>query len=66
MATRVYKYGLMPIGYPPREAVDELWRTTPSFAATQLGVWLTPLASYDQSIALAQSVRVRLSRPAHP
>ena len=26
MRTRVYKYGLVPIGYPPQEAVDELWR----------------------------------------
>ena len=26
MATRVYKYGLIPIGYPPREAIDELYR----------------------------------------
>ena len=26
MATRVYKYGLIPIGYPPREAIDELFR----------------------------------------
>ena len=26
MATRVYKYGLVPIGYPPRAAIDELWR----------------------------------------
>ena len=26
MATRVYKYGFVPIGYPPREAIDELWR----------------------------------------
>lgn len=26
MATRVYKYGLIPIGYPPQEAIDELFR----------------------------------------
>ena len=26
MATRVYKYGLVPIGYPPYAAIDELWR----------------------------------------
>ena len=26
MATRVYKYGLVPIGYPPQEAIDELFR----------------------------------------
>ena len=37
MATRVYKYGLMPIGYPPREAVDELWRTTHLLQQHSLG-----------------------------
>ena len=26
MATRVYKYGLIPIGYPPQAAIDELFR----------------------------------------
>ena len=26
MATRVYKYGFVPIGYPLRAAIDELWR----------------------------------------
>ena len=26
MATRVYKYGLVPIGYLAQEARDELWR----------------------------------------
>ena len=26
MATRVYKYGLIPIGYPPQDAIDELRR----------------------------------------
>jgi transposase len=26
METRVYKYGLIPLGYPPEEAISELWR----------------------------------------
>jgi IS605 OrfB family transposase len=26
MTIRVYKYGLVPIGYPPKEAIDELFR----------------------------------------
>lgn len=26
MATRVYKYGLIPIGYPPKETIQELFR----------------------------------------
>ena len=26
MATRVYKYGLIPIGYPPKETIDELFK----------------------------------------
>ena len=25
MANRVYSYGLVPIGWPPREAIDGLW-----------------------------------------
>ena len=28
MANRVYSYGLVPIGYPPREAIDGLWCAT--------------------------------------
>ena len=26
METRVYKYGLVPIGYPPEETIEELYR----------------------------------------
>ena len=26
METRVYKYGLVPIGYPPEETIQELYR----------------------------------------
>ena len=26
MANRVYSYGLVPIGYPPREAIDVTFR----------------------------------------
>ena len=26
MTMRVYKYGLVQIGYQPKEAIDELWR----------------------------------------
>ena len=26
MATWVYKYGLVPIGYPPEAVIEELWR----------------------------------------
>ena len=41
MATRVYKYGLVPIGYPPREAIDELWRAN--------NLWNTLVALHRES-----------------
>ena len=41
MATRVYKYGLVPIGYPPRAAIDELWRAN--------NLWNTLVALHRES-----------------
>lgn len=41
MATRVYKYGLVPIGYPPQEAIDELWRAN--------NLWNTLVALHRES-----------------
>tara|TARA_X000000950_G_scaffold83794_1_gene105428 strand:- start:106 stop:240 length:135 start_codon:yes stop_codon:yes gene_type:complete len=41
MATRVYKYGLIPIGYPPQAAVDELFRAN--------NLWNTPVALHRES-----------------
>ena len=41
MATRVYKYGLIPIGYPPKEAIDELWRAN--------NLWNTLVALHRES-----------------
>ena len=41
MATRVYKYGLIPIGYPPREAIDELFRAN--------SLWNTLVALHRES-----------------
>ena len=41
MRTRVYKYGLVPIGYPPQEAVDELWRAN--------NLWNTLVALHRES-----------------
>jgi len=35
MATRIYNYGLVPIEYPPREAVDELWRANNAWKMIQ-------------------------------
>ena len=64
MVTRVYKYGFVPIGYPPREAINELWRT--AHLLQHHSFEYSWPASYDQSIALVQSVSARLSRAAHP
>ena len=41
MATRGYKYGLVPIGYPPQEAIDELWRAN--------NLWNTLVALHRES-----------------
>ena len=41
MRTRVYKYGLVPIGYPPQEAIDELWRAN--------NLWNTLVALHRES-----------------
>ena len=41
MATRVYKYGLVPIGYPPQAAVDELFRAN--------SLWNTLVALHRES-----------------
>ena len=41
MATRVYKYGLVPIGYPPQEAIDELFRAN--------SLWNTLVALHRES-----------------
>ncbi len=41
MATRVYKYGLIPMGYPPREAIDELFRAN--------SLWNTLVALHRES-----------------
>ena len=49
MATRVYKYGLMPIGYPPREAIDELWRAN--------NLWNTLVALHRESRDVVQKLK---------
>ena len=41
MATRVYKYGLIPIGYPPQAAIDELFRAN--------NLWNTLVALHRES-----------------
>ena len=41
MATRVYKYGLVPIGYPPQEAINELFRAN--------SLWNTLVALHRES-----------------
>ena len=41
MATRVYKYGLVPIGYPPQEAIGELFRAN--------NLWNTLVALHRES-----------------
>ena len=41
MATRVYKYGLVPIGYPPQAAIDELFRAN--------NLWNTLVALHRES-----------------
>ena len=41
MATRVYKYGLIPIGYPAQAAVDELFRAN--------NLWNTLVALHRES-----------------
>jgi IS605 OrfB family transposase len=41
MATRVYKYGLIPKGYPPQEAIDELFRAN--------SLWNTLVALHRES-----------------
>jgi IS605 OrfB family transposase len=41
MATRVYKYGLIPIGYPPQVAIDELFRAN--------NLWNTLVALHRES-----------------
>ena len=41
MATRVYKYGLVPIGYPPQEAMNELFRAN--------SLWNTLVALHRES-----------------
>ena len=43
MATRVYKYGLVPIGYPPEAAIEELWRAN--------NLWNTLVALHRESRA---------------
>ena len=42
MATRVYKYGLVPIGYPPQAAIDELFRAN--------NLWNTLVALHRESL----------------
>ena len=41
MGTRVYKYGLVPVGYPPQAAIDELWRAN--------NLWNTLVALHRES-----------------
>lgn len=41
MTTRVYKYGLIPIGYPPQAAIDELFRAN--------NLWNTLVALHRES-----------------
>ena len=41
MATRVYNYGLIPLGYPPHAAIDELFKTN--------NLWNTCVALYRES-----------------
>ena len=41
MATRFYKYGLIPIGYPPQAAIDELFRAN--------NLWNTLVALHRES-----------------
>ena len=41
MTTRVYKYGLIPIGYPPQAAIDELFRAN--------DLWNTLVALHRES-----------------
>ena len=42
MATRVYKYGLIPIGYPPQAAIGELFRAN--------NLWNTLVALHRESL----------------
>ena len=49
MATRVYKYGLVPIGYPPKEAIDELWRAN--------NLWNTLVALHRESREIYDDAR---------
>ena len=49
MATRAYKYGLVPIGYPPREAIDELWRAN--------NLWNTLVALHRESRDVVQKLK---------
>ena len=41
MATRVYKYGLVPIGYPTEAVIEELWRAN--------NLWNTLVALHIES-----------------
>ena len=41
MATRDYKYGLVPIGYPPEAVIEELWRAN--------NLWNTLVALHIES-----------------
>ena len=41
MATRVYKYGLVPIGYPTEAVIEELWRAN--------NLWNTLVALHKES-----------------
>ena len=49
MATRVYKYGLVPIGCPPRAAIDELWRAN--------NLWNTLEALHKESHDVVQKLK---------
>ena len=49
MATRVYKYGLVPIVCPPREAIDELWRAN--------NLWNTLVALHRESRDVVQKLK---------
>ena len=53
MATRVYKYGLIPISYPPQAAIDELFKMN--------NLWNTCVALYRESLENWDDARCAVS-----
>jgi hypothetical protein len=49
MTDRIHKYGCVPIGYPQRETIDELWHAN--------NLWKTLLALHGKHHTIVQKLK---------